>query len=343
MAPATSYGSQRYDAFGRQVQTYDVDGTVTLQSVYHALSTDLYDAADLQPGSHQGNYASTRSDGHGRAIRTTERAHASGAIEARFIETSYLATGEPFRITRRRALAADSVTRWMRYDSLGRMVLNVEPNTSAGFEPDPNAEAPVGGSLKAWRYVYDHQGALVGTSDARGCGVNFAHDAAGRLLGEDYSPCEAWPPAYSAPGAGMDGYEIYHRYDTIPGDVPAPTVERVPAWALGRFTMTCDRGSVSLTYTDGRARVTEVLTKLAVPNAHIARSPTASPCSPSSSARASRVRLPLGPRCAGGIPSTFAPAASSSSMACAPPSTASRSTPPPPLAPMTARARRRSL
>ncbi|MBN2191253.1 MAG: hypothetical protein JW751_00415 [Polyangiaceae bacterium] len=96
----------------------------------------------------------------------------------------------------------------MRYDSLGRMVLNVEPNTSGGFEPDPNVEAPLGGALKAWRYVYDNQGTLVGKSDARGCGVHFAYDAAGRLLGEEYSPCEAWHPAYSAATTtGMDGYE----------------------------------------------------------------------------------------------------------------------------------------
>jgi hypothetical protein len=30
--PTTPYGVQRYDAFGRQLQTFDVDGTVTLQS-----------------------------------------------------------------------------------------------------------------------------------------------------------------------------------------------------------------------------------------------------------------------------------------------------------------------
>jgi len=87
-APSTPYGSQRYDAFGRQVQTFDVDGTMTLKSVYHALGTGLYDAADLSPGPHQGSYASTRSDGHGRAIAATERVHVNGAIEVRTIETA---------------------------------------------------------------------------------------------------------------------------------------------------------------------------------------------------------------------------------------------------------------
>jgi hypothetical protein len=55
-APTTQYGRQRYDAFGRQVQTFDLDGTVTLQSVYHALGTDLWDAADLENGPHTGSY-----------------------------------------------------------------------------------------------------------------------------------------------------------------------------------------------------------------------------------------------------------------------------------------------
>src|SRR5690606_2658237 len=68
--PTTPYGRQRYDAFGRQVQTFDLDGTITLQSRYHALSTDLWDAADLTPGQHQGSFASERKDGHGRTAQT---------------------------------------------------------------------------------------------------------------------------------------------------------------------------------------------------------------------------------------------------------------------------------
>ncbi|MCU0657192.1 MAG: hypothetical protein MUF64_18605, partial [Polyangiaceae bacterium] len=41
---------------------------------------------------------------------------------------------EAFRITRQRDdESATRVTRWMRFDSLGRMLLKVEPNTSAGF------------------------------------------------------------------------------------------------------------------------------------------------------------------------------------------------------------------
>lgn len=225
--PVTQYGKQRYDAFGRQVQTFDVDGTVTLQSRYHALSTDLYDAADLYPGPHQGSYASTRSDGHGRTVETTERVHVNGALELRYVRTQYLVTGEPEVITRVRGTdTANAVTRWMRYDSLGRLVLNVEPHTSISFTTDVNVNAdPVSGTLKAWRYAYDDAGDLVGTSDARGCGQNFYYDGAGRLFGEDYSPCIAQHLVYSAPQVtaasrsnpaaltSTNGFEVFYQYD----------------------------------------------------------------------------------------------------------------------------------
>src|SRR5690606_23375573 len=105
--PATAYGRQRYDAFGRQVQTYDLDGTVTLQSAYHALSTDLWDAADLTPGPHHSTYASERKDGHGRTVAVTERFRAQGAIELREVHTRYLPTGEPEVITRVRVGQGD--------------------------------------------------------------------------------------------------------------------------------------------------------------------------------------------------------------------------------------------
>ena len=44
------YGQQRYDAFGRAVQTQGLDGTVTLLTRYHALSADAWDAEDIGPG-----------------------------------------------------------------------------------------------------------------------------------------------------------------------------------------------------------------------------------------------------------------------------------------------------
>src|SRR5690606_14573993 len=162
-APPTYYGSQRYDAFGRQLQTYDLDGTVTLRSVYHALSTDAWDAADLEPGQHQGTYLSTAQDGHGRTAQTIERFRAGGVIEERITETQYLPTNQPEIITRRRGSTGETVARWFAYDKMGRMVLNVEPNTSVGYALDPAPNAAEDhhtnhAGVTAWRYRYNDAG-----------------------------------------------------------------------------------------------------------------------------------------------------------------------------------------
>ena len=212
--PGSPYGRQRYDAFGRQLQTFDLDGTVTLQSRYHALSTDLSDAADLQPGPHQGTFASERRDGHGRTVAVTERFDDDGGMEQRVVRTAYLHTNEPEVITRERLDSAGlpkgdpPVIRWLRYDSVGRMVLNVEPNTSGTtFDPDHTLADTSG--ITAWRYAYNDFGDLVGTSDARGCGVTYEYDGAGRLLIEDYSPCEPTHAPYSDPEpASRTGIEV---------------------------------------------------------------------------------------------------------------------------------------
>ena len=266
-APAPSaYGRQRYDAFGRQLETYGLDGSVTLRSAYHALAADQYDAADIEPGPHQGTYATARSDGHGRALAAVERIHVGNAIEAREIRTSFLPTGEPEVITRERMSTHDIVVRWMRYDSLGRMVLNVEPNTTANFNPSPQANAD---AMDAWRYAYNNAGDLVGTSDARGCGVNYHYEGAGRIVGEDYSPClaahAAYTPANPANGAG---FEVFYHYDTAEPDAPTDAeYDCNDDLLVGRLVSVADRGSKVVTCYDGRGRVTAVGKRIAKPDA----------------------------------------------------------------------------
>jgi RHS repeat-associated protein len=278
-APKTGYGRQRYDAFGRQVQTFDVDGTITLQSRYHALSSDLFDAADLYPGPHQGTYASTRSDGHGRTIETTERVHVGAVIEARQVRTKYLTTGEPEVISRLRA--GNAVTRWMRYDSLGRMVLNVEPHTTINFTANLDVNAtPSPTGLKAWRYAYDDAGNLVGTSDARGCGQNFYYDGAGRLFAEDYSPCEALHPTYTPPAitdtsrsnpaalSSTNGIEVFYQYDASlsNGSAPPPTEDGYSSSNLkGRLASVHDRASTTWFSYDNLGRSTDTFRRITAP------------------------------------------------------------------------------
>jgi RHS repeat-associated protein len=272
--PTSLYGRQRYDAFGRQLQTFGLDGNITLQSAYHALSVDKWDAADLQPGPHQGTYASATQDGHGRTTALTERIHGPGGIEAHDTRTTYLPTGEPTVIARVRVGASDTpVTRWIQYDSLGRMVLNVEPNTTKNFAPavlqpdgtfvPPTTVAP---SMHAWRYAYDANGDLVGTSDARGCGANYAYDAGGRIVAEDFSPCLVTHQDYSTPDLTTgDGTEAYYKYDQLDTDSTSTGLTINTALLKGRLAVVSDRGAKTVTSYDGRGRVVGVARRMAAP------------------------------------------------------------------------------
>ncbi len=259
---ATKSSRQRYDAFGRLIERYNLDGTIALRNVYHALSQDAYDAADLGVGPHSGTYASVVKDGHGRVVSTIERAHNGNAIEERATNTRYLPTGEPLVITRARG--SDAVTRWMRYDSLGRMVLNVEPNTTKNFNSDPGTDPT---TLKAWRYAYDDDGDLVGTSDARGCGANYDYDAGGRILAEDYSPCLDSQQAYSYPDyTALTGFEVYYYYDFADPDAAGISNFPIDSSLLrGRLVSVSDRASKTLTRFDGRGRVTGIARRIAKP------------------------------------------------------------------------------
>ncbi|MDX2054209.1 MAG: toxin TcdB middle/N-terminal domain-containing protein, partial [Polyangiaceae bacterium] len=261
--------SSLFDAFDRVVASYGLDGAQNLRTDYHALSQDLWDAADLGSGLSGDSFATATKDGHGRPIITTERVNRP-VKEERLTITSYLPTGEPEVITRRRQGSPD-VVRWMRYDSLGRMVLNVEPNTSKNFDPNPAANVGPGSTLKAWRYAYNRAGDIVGTSDARGCGVNYTYDAAGRLTSEDYSPCvNGVHAAYSTPvfTAGSEaGIEILYRYDTPDPDdgssiQGANNPWNTPSLLLGKMVSVSDRASKTVTRYDARDRVTGVAVRV---------------------------------------------------------------------------------
>jgi RHS repeat-associated protein len=255
---------QRYDAFGRPTMSYALDGSPKLRHVYHALSEDIWDAGDLEPGPHHGTPVTKRKDGHGRAVSAVERVHQGSQVETHETKATYLPTGEPTVISRVRA-GSNPVVRWFRYDSLGRLVLNVDPNTTKNFNPDPSTNP---GAMKAWRYAYNVEGELVGTSDPRGCGINYHREPSGRLFGEDYSPCREGHADYSLPDpATGEGFEVSQRYDAEDPDVAniSGFPSRSPYMMLGQLASSSDRGSKTVISYDGRTRPTHIARKITKP------------------------------------------------------------------------------
>jgi RHS repeat-associated protein len=270
MVPARGFTSQQSDAFDRPIATYGLDAQQKTLKRYHALSQDTFDALDLAMGPHHGTYSSVFADGHGRTVKAVERVRVGTppALEERLQLLEYLPTGEALRVTQRRAGSPDAV-RWLRYDSQGRLVLNVEPNTSQGFTPDLSADPA---TIKAIRYAYNDLGELVGTSDARGCGVNYFYDTAGRILAEDYSPCEPTQAEYSSPNfAAHTGIETLYHYDTADNSVGAVVdtngteLAANPALYYGRAVSISDRGSRGVVRYDGRGRVVGSALQVAKP------------------------------------------------------------------------------
>lgn len=88
------------------MQTFNIDGTMTLRKMYHAPSSDMWDATDLATGPHAGTYASARTDGHGRNIRTTGHSHRATTVEVRHVIPEYSPTGQPEVIRRRLGTAS---------------------------------------------------------------------------------------------------------------------------------------------------------------------------------------------------------------------------------------------
>jgi RHS repeat-associated protein len=246
--PLAEKWTAEYDVFGRLVATHDVpaDG-ISLQTSrrdYHPLALETRDAEQLSAGGrHSGAFSRHVFDGHGRVVETLQHL-ATGDV---LTKLDYDVNGNVTKIQR------GSYVRTLRYDVFGRLKLNAEPNSGSN-----------------WRYEWDELGRLVGTSDARGCGVNFHYDGLGRIRGEDYSPCEASHEPYTTPDPVTgEGFEVLYSYDEYEPDqiesdgvfVDSSTLAR------GRLTAVRDRGSHTRFNYDSRGRVRRVSRRLAKPGA----------------------------------------------------------------------------
>jgi YD repeat-containing protein len=236
-----------YDDFGRLTETWYA-GQRTGRREYHGFTTQYWDREHVAlNGAPQ---LEITVDGFSRVKKQTGP-YSGGFLTSEF---EYQNTHEATRVLRYStggSGGAPPYERWMAYDSFGRLVLNVEPNTSPNYA-GPGAATQ---GLKTWRYVYDNAGHLVGTSDARGCGKNLAYDYLGRIAGEDYAPCEASHQLYSPPvPATGEGFEVVYTYGNTPG-------------MFNQLVGHKDRGSeVTIDY-DFRGRTTNIEKRVAKPDA----------------------------------------------------------------------------
>jgi len=262
-----------YDGLGRVLSASDPLGKVA-QYIYHPLQTDSFDAANLAPsGPHSQLFSTLRHDGHARTVESIRRIRSGNNVNAISTKWTYLATAEIARQVISQAGSPDQVVRTLQYDSSGRMVVNVEPNTTDTSLFYPCGHGPVGPpphckpvvTVKAWRYAYDDAGHLVGTSDARGCGENLFYDNVGRQIAEDLSPCRSYQPDYTAPNlTNGDGTESFSVYDLPePGQTQDYGGNR--QFLNGQLVAVSDRGAHTRFALDGRGRVTGVARQLVNP------------------------------------------------------------------------------
>ncbi|WP_394834944.1 hypothetical protein LVJ94_51440 [Pendulispora rubella] len=229
------------------VLSYARDGRLVSKLEPTALVTKTYDAADLAEGATP-HPTRTVHDGHGRTVLTERVTNSAGVADTISTRMTYLRTGEVASVKRSHSSGSDSYTRVMKYDSFGRLVENLEPNTSTAFGTS---------NAKGWRYAYNDAGDLVGTSDARGCGKNSRYDSAGRLLEEVYSPClNSQPVLTDAPTTKI----VY--------DAPEQGQDNGPGAQafIGRVAAVYDRAQHTQYVYDARGHERKVRRQIAAPN-----------------------------------------------------------------------------
>ena len=242
-----------YDNFGRPSFAYE-DSVLVQQTVYRPLVTETRDAEQSKAGGpHTGARTITTTDGHGRVVSVAKGFPGTDVL-------TNIAYGVDGSVEVQRTNGPSTFVRRLEHDTFGRVVLNLEPNThKAG---DLGAD----GRPKGWRYVYDSDGNLAGTSDARGCGVDYYYDYLGRPLFEDYSPCTAEQAPYTVPSwVDAEGTEVYYHYDDYaPGQMAStPDFTDRPELATGRLVGVTDRGGRNRFNYDARGRMRRTTRQIA--------------------------------------------------------------------------------
>lgn len=280
-----------YDAFGRARYAFAEDASLTVTS-YHALSTDVCDPLDNDPGSpHAGTCTTARTDGHGRLIDQILRNRSidnpfAGVFRHR-LWTYYRADGAVRWLVRAETvdenprpslssamMVTPHVSREFIYDSVSRRIASNDPDTDDLSNVDVES--------RTWRYLFNRVGDLAAVRDPRGCGQNFYYDVGGRLLGEDYVTCaEAQSatgeaPLYSVPTGSIAlaatvspvDVDVRYFYDNYSdGDLDWADGLTLPMEAspvAGRAVGVADRGQRSLVAYDDRGNAIWTARQMAV-------------------------------------------------------------------------------
>ena len=189
-ATSTVVQKTAFDEYFRPITSYALDGTASADR-WPTKPSCLIDRT-----SEGGFLSSIDRNGHGR-VATTHTHVGTDDLQLRY---RYTSSGDTVQVQQTHNTSGDIVSRWMQYDSFGRVVANLEPNTTDAT------------GANYWRYAYDDAGDLVGTSDARGCGENLSYDQAGRFRWQEgtiLAMFEDQPAAVHEPGRqhGTNGTE----------------------------------------------------------------------------------------------------------------------------------------
>lgn len=249
--PGNSVFAIGYDGFGRR-RTLASSGALLSSTTYFPLAVEIRDAEQLKTdGPHAKAYSRLEYDGQMRTIRTIEHL-GSPASQDVITDVLFSATGQINEVKRTSSDGGQQYVRRIEYDTLGRMYLNSEPNT--------------GNNL---RYVWDKSGRLVGSSDARGCGVNIYYDGLSRITGKDYSPCLGSHPPYTPPdiqsGIGFEEFYSYDHYEDGQKIIEPSFVDH-ENFALGQLISAKDRGSYTRFNYDIRGRTRRIARQASKPD-----------------------------------------------------------------------------
>ena len=248
--PAAEY---TYDGVGRVTDAKD-RGALVQHVKYSGLTTYYSDAEDLGAGPAANTPSYVISNGHGKPKYATRQLVTSAGVD--FIHTvrHFDAAGELVYQARVHTEPSGPTSdgRYFQYDSLGRLQWTNEANAAPGSYP--------------FAYSYNDLDQLIGTSDPRGCGVNYFYDGYGRSKAKDLSPCQAYHAPYSTPDlATGDGTESYSEYD-VPA-IGQPSQEYDSEWhnLIGQLVSVRDRGAYTRFGYDSRGRRRSVSRSIAVP------------------------------------------------------------------------------